>query len=329
MRELEQRRKQEYYERRQAQLRREMAGEEDPIKPSRFRKRWVVLGLLIVVALVFTYGFYDSNMKWTMRHLQVASPRISNSFNGFKIAVVSDLHSKDYGDANYDMVKALETEKPDIIVITGDLIDSESTDDSRAISFVEHLARKFPVYYISGNHEQHREMLQKETPQANPTTGDLWTQLESVGVNIVENKSVTIRRLGSKLTLTGLREDYQFYRENGAETTLPVGQYVNRANTEDYQILLAHNPFYWQDYQDWGADLTISGHVHGGGIWLPIVGGLLSPEGSLFPKYDRGLYEENGAHMVVSAGLGNSGIPFRMFNKPELVIVQLKSLNVK
>lgn len=320
MRDLEQRRKQAYYERRQA-LYKEQNDDEQP-KKGRFSWKWIVVALLLVLVLVVTYGFYDSNFTWETTQISVKSPNIPNSFNGFKIAVVSDLHAKDYGEDNKELSDAILAEKPDMVVITGDLIDKDTTDDQPVLRFVSTFAHEIPTYFISGNHEQHRAML------AGESTPDIWTELQNIGVTVLENKTVTIRRLGDKIALTGLREDYELYREKAEDVTLPVETFAGPADADTYQILLAHNPLYWKDYIEWGADLTISGHVHGGGIWLPGLGGIFSPEVSLFPKYQRGLYTDSGSQMVVSAGLGNSGTPFRLFNTPELVIVTLKSLNV-
>ncbi len=240
------------------------------------------------------------NLAVTVSAYSVALPDLPSGFDGFRIAQVSDLHNAEFGKDNARLLEKLRAAAPDLIVLTGDLADSRHTDMDVAISFARAAVEIAPTYFVTGNHEARLA-----------DYASLQDGLLSVGVTVLDNQAVSLTRGTDRVTLYGL-QDPAF----GASPTLP--------ETEEFLILLAHRPEYFERYAAQGADLVFSGHAHGGQVRLPFLGGLFAPGQGFFPKYDAGLYQEYGAMMVVSRGLGNSVIPLRVNDPPELVIVTLK-----
>ena len=198
---------------------------------------------------------------------------------------------------------------------TGDLVDSGHTDIDIAISFVEEAARIAPVYYVTGNHEARLSQYDR-----------LRNGLEAAGVSMLEDRAVELERDGEKITLAGLSDpDFTVRGDVFGEVPAMVSTKLESlADTESsYAILLSHRPELFESYASSGIDLVLSGHAHGGQFRLPFIGGLVAPNQGLFPKYDAGLYTESSTQMVVSRGIGNSIIPVRFNNRPEIVVVEL------
>jgi len=245
----------------------------------------------------------------------VTAGRIPAAFSGFRIAQVSDLHNAEFGENNVRLLELLSESRPDIIVITGDLVDSGHTDIDIAISFVEEAARIAPVYYVTGNHEARLSQYDR-----------LRNGLEAAGVSMLEDRAVELERDGEKITLVGLSDpDFTVRSDIFGEVPAMVSTKLESlADTESsYTILLSHRPELFESYASSGIDLVLSGHAHGGQFRLPFIGGLVAPNQGLFPKYDAGVYMESSTQMVVSRGIGNSIIPVRFNNRPEIVIVEL------
>lgn len=262
---------------------------------------WVLLGVLIVFTALW---IAKENDKVEITEYEIKSERIPDSFNGFRIAQISDLHNTDNNERIINMLVAAE---PDIIVITGDMIDSRFTNVERAVLFGESAAKIAPVYYVTGNHEG----------RAYADYEILRTGLLNVGITVLENETANVEKNGEYVTIVGLHD-------NRIDLTTDIGDLLNavRPDTENYKILLAHRPEFFDKYS--GVDLILSGHSHGGQVRLPYIGGLFAPGQGLFPKYDGGAYTENDKTMIVSRGLGNSLFPFRVNNNPEVVVTILQ-----
>ena len=257
-------------------------------------------------------------MKFVTTELEISSPFLPHAFSGFRIAQISDLHGTLFGENQKDLVERLEQEKPDLVVITGDLISRHEPHAMRMIDGMREIASRFPTYYIKGNHELDRDL-------NHPSDQEQFDQaLDDAGVVLLKNRRISLWHEGAQIDLVGLQESLDDYLDQRAPD-LP--HYLGEKG-DHYTILLAHNPLSFEAYRDWGADLVLSGHVHGGVIRLPWVGGLLSPERRFFPKYDKGIYTDGSQAMVVSAGMGGSVIPFRLFNPRELVIINLNSTSI-
>lgn len=264
------------------------------------KKRWIIL-LLAAVLTVWTLW---ANTAIEVNEWTVPSDRLPAEFEGFRIAQVSDLHNAAFGAENETMLDCLAACRPDIIVITGDLVDSRNTDIAVALNFAERAVEIAPCYYVSGNHESRI----RQWP-------DLRQGLLDTGVVVLEDEAVLLEREGQSLTLIGVQDPAFGGDLAGALERLTAG--------EGYTILLSHRPELFDLYVDAGADLVFSGHAHGGQFRLPFVGGLVAPNQGFFPEYDSGLYPDGSTAMLVSRGLGNSIIPLRLNNRPEILLTVL------
>lgn len=259
-----------------------------------------VLGILLVSLLIWAIW---ENKALELNTITVKESNLPKSFDGFRIAHVSDLHSAEMGQGNEKLLSMLREAKPDIIAITGDLMDRRDKDPAIALSFAAEAAKIAPTYYVTGNHEVRLE----ESLYIRLMDG-----LRSAGVIVLEDEERIISRNGEAISIAG---------HKWGETD-KVGDI---SNFDGYTVLLSHQPEDFSNYVSGGYDLVLSGHVHGGQFRLPYLGGLFTPGQGFFPKYDAGLYSENNTDMIISRGIGNSTFPLRFNNPPEVVLVVLKA----
>ncbi len=280
----------------------------------RKRKRWIVLAALCALLACLIPYLLWANAALTVSHVELD---LLPGEGSFTIAQVSDLHNAEFGGGNRELLAILEEAEPDLIAITGDLIDSRRTDPAPALAFLEGAVELAPVCYVTGNHEF----------RAYDAYQDLKSQMEELGVIVLENESmvleeVPLRVIGLDDPSFGVRSDPSATPEQilqGALTAL-----APQAGEEDLRtVLLAHRPEYVELYAQHGADLVLSGHAHGGQVRLPGVGGLYAPGQGFLPAYTSGLYQIGETSLVVSRGLGNSLFPLRVNNRPEVVLVEL------
>ena len=279
------------------------------------KKTVLIVSLLIILCLgIWTLW---GNTALEVNEYEIVSDRIPEAFAGFRIAQVSDLHNKDFGEGYGQLLTLLSQINPDIIVVTGDLIDSRQTDLDVALEFAWQAGKIARVYYGSGNHEARV-----------PEYEDLKIGLVKAGVVILENQKVEITREGESINLMGIedpsfQEDYLF----GDSESVARQAIENLQNESDgYTILLSHRPELFDLYVETEMNLVFSGHAHGGQFRLPFVGGLVAPNQGFFPKYDAGQFTEENTTMIVSRGVGNSIIPIRFNNRPEIVLVTLRNM---
>ena len=275
--------------------------------------------LIVSVLVILCLGIWTlwGNIALEVNEYEIVSDRIPQGFDGFRIAQVSDLHNKDFGEGYGQLLTLLSQINPDIIVVTGDLIDSRQTDLDIALEFAWQAGKIARVYYVSGNHEARV-----------PEYEDLKTGLVKAGVVILENQKVEITREGESITLMGIddpsfQEDYLF---GDSESVARQAIEDLKNESDGYTILLSHRPELFDLYVDTEMDLVFSGHAHGGQFRLPFVGGLVAPNQGFFPKYDAGQFTEENTTMIVSRGVGNSIIPIRFNNRPEIVLVTLRNM---
>ena len=245
----------------------------------------------------------------------ISGNQIPDSFSGFRIAQVSDLHNAEFGENNTELLQMLSENAPDIIVITGDLVDAGHTDIDIALNFVNEAVQIAPVYYVTGNHEA-----------SLPQYDEFKVALERIGTTVLEDRAIQLQRGSEQIMLIGL-SDPDFTMKGdifGESSSMFCTKLESLTDSKSsYTILLSHRPELFETYVSCGVDLVFSGHAHGGQFRLPFIGGLIAPDQGLFPRYDAGLYTEGSTNMVVSRGLGNSIIPFRFNNRPEVVFVEL------
>ena len=274
--------------------------------------QWYYILLIVLAALVVitaARGIWE-NHAVRSNTVEVASEKLPAVFDGFTIVQISDLHNARFGKDQKKLAALLKAAQPDLIAITGDLIDKRRPGMQNVLRFVERAVAIAPVYYVTGNHEAKS----KEFPLLKEALGRL-------GVTLLLDRTVSIERGGAHIALAGL-SDARFVTADKTKFAAVSAQKLSAfLPKEGFTLLLAHRPELFAVYRAAGADLTLCGHAHGGQFRLPLVGGLIAPNQGLFPKYTAGLYREEGKCMVVSRGLGNSSIPIRLNNRPENGIV--------
>lgn len=268
----------------------------------------------ITVTLFATYIFW-ADTALTVREFQITDKNIPSSFDGFHIAHISDLHNTSFGKENEKLFEKLEHLNPDIIAVTGDVIDSRRTNVKIAADFFEKALEIAPVYYVTGNHELRTDAYQ-----------ELEACIKKLGVIIAENNSFPLVRDEDKINLCGIADPSAAAKHDSELEIGVVSHYLTGLrNDNTFNLLLSHRPEFFDIYVEGKFDLVLSGHAHGGQFRLPFIGGLIAPGQGLFPEFDSGIYEKENTRMIVSRGLGNSIVPLRLFNRPEIISIILKS----
>ena len=290
--------------------------------------------MIIFLFILIAGGLLGLEIYRELHHFRVTHYTIeSQKFKGFSrdlnLIFLSDLHNRVYGEKNEPLLQAIRNEKPDLILIGGDmLVGKEDASYDIALDFTSQLPEIAPVLYATGNHEQRM----REKPEIYQAAyADYRQQLKDRGVLFLENGSCRIEAGTVLLEISGVELPSASYKKL---KKLPIqasdiAEYLHKDSvsvTEDsvYRILLAHNPAYMNAYKGWGADLILSGHLHGGVMRLPGIGGVITPQAFLFPKYSGEMTKEGEQTIIVSRGLGTHTINIRLFNQPEVVSTCLK-----
>lgn len=306
------------------------------------RKKYIksAIILLIVIVLILFCSYQNKHLETT--YYTYKAEKLGAELDGYRIVQISDLHNAKFGRNNQKLVDRIRECEPDIIVLTGDLVDSNHTNVDRAVQFVDEIVKLCPVYYVTGNHEYWLDTSEYE---------ELMAGLTDAGVVILDDQVVEISRGDSKFRLVGLddrslsdgtldgllkeknmkgNKDEHDEIDGNTQDAAQEGlkNKVQDVTQEDsweneFTVVLAHEPQYLARYASTGVDLVLSGHAHGGQFRLPFVGGIVAPDQGFFPEYTAGEYYMGSTEMIVSRGLGNSVIPVRLFNYPEIVCVEL------
>ena len=264
-----------------------------------------ICGGLLLAAFLY---WQDNGLMLTKMTYEGDVPK---AFDGYKILQVADLQNKVFARDQAPLLKKINASSPDIIVITGDLLDRHEgrTDVDSAMGFIQEITNIAPVYFVSGNHEHQ--------------SGEwdiLLEELIEAGVTVLDNGKSILEKDGETITVLGLADKSVNQHYDKMLHTLMAGQ------EDSFNILLSHRPELFETYVKENIDLTFTGHAHGGQIIIPFLRqGIFAPHQGFFPKYTEGMHEKDGTVMVVSRGLGNSSFPFRIFNRPELIEVTLTS----
>ena len=282
---------------------------ENKRRPRRWPRRLLVLLLVVLTGVWF---FFDQQNRIQPEDISVSDPGLPEAFEGFRIVQISDLHGKQFGEDSEKLLAQVAAQEPDLIAITGDLIDQAlQLEDLPALA--RGLAAIAPTYYVTGNHEW-------AIRQAN----EVKLLLEQNGVTPLTNSYVVLERDGQRIVVAGVDDPNGPYDQ---KTGPELRAEITAAEGDVYTVLLAHRDSV-EEYGGWGYDLVFCGHGHGGIFRIPIVDqGLLSTDRTLFPEYDGGLHPlSGGGWCVVSRGLGSNTVPFRafrLFNRPHLPVVTL------
>lgn len=275
------------------------------------RSPWRPLAVMLAAAALCSLFFRWSNCSLQTEHFTCAFPRLPATFDGLTIVHLSDLHGAEFGENNEKLLQTVSDQRPDLIVITGDLLDQHQTDaEDYLTALIPPLTGIAPTYFVTGNHEWARE-----------DTRSVKALLEELGTTVLSNAAVTLTGGGSSIVLAGIDDPNGFADQKMPEE---LAAEIHAAAEDPFWILLAHrNTHFASRYSLLGADLVLSGHGHGGIIRLPFTDGIISTERTLFPTFTAGFYEQNGSTLFVSRGLGNSGRSFRLFNRPQVAVLTL------
>lgn len=280
------------------------------------KKKCIILSVVVVILIALVIWIAWGNTALELNTYTVTSARLPECFDGYRIAHVSDLHNAEMGEDNEKLLTMLREADPDMIAITGDLIESRNTDVEIALQFVQEAMKIAPCYYVTGNHEARVNEYE-----------ELKTGLISASVIILEDAQTEISIGGESITLIGVNDpsfqtDYLF---GDSETVMSSKLTELLTDRDGFTILLSHRPELFDTYADHDVDLVLSGHAHGGQFRLPFIGGVVAPNQGLFPEYDAGIYTEDNTNMLVSRGVGNSILPFRINNRPEVILIELQA----
>lgn len=269
--------------------------------------------------------FMEKRRKLEIVRYTIKSEKLSRKMRPLKLVMLADLHDRLWGEHQQYLVDNIEKLQGDLVLCAGDMLIAEKqAATEHALELFEELQkRKIPVICGNGNHESRM----RQRPEV---YGDQYAEysrkLQGYGVRILTDESLDVSWEGQKIRIYGYELPLSYYKKlrqppfDGQDLKEKFGT----PDPEVFHILLAHNPVYFDTYAAWGADLTLSGHLHGGIIRIPGIGGLITPQAQLFPKYDRGLISREKKYMVVSAGLGEHTVPIRIFNPPQLILITVE-----
>ncbi len=285
-------------------------------KPNIKQSKASIVIALFIGALLFCIW---QNNDITTTKISYNSPKIPKEFNGYKLIHISDLHNKEFGKEQKNLLRKIEKNNPDIILVTGDIIDRRKYNLDVTMMFIDKAITIAPIYYVSGNHEAwsgEYEIIKQ--------------RLISSGVQVLDDYKTNLMKDGATIELIGL-SDPDFLTNNyieGTDSTRLESQLSKLSDKPGFKILLSHRPELFDIYAKANIDLIFSGHAHGGQFRIPGIGGLVAPDQGLFPKYTSGVHRQEQSSLIVSRGLGNSIVPVRIFNRPEIIVVTLSNLTL-
>lgn len=275
--------------------------------------------LIAVLLLVVLIRIYIDNEIPEISNIEIKSDKLPDIFDGYKMVQLSDLHSKNFGNDNQKLIDIIDNESPDIIVMTGDMVTANEKSFTIFYNLVKRLVKKYKVYYIYGNHEGELSLKLRN---------EITAFLKENGVVILDNDCISIEKNNEKINLYGLCYTQKYYSYKSGKKHRVTENYIKdklgAIDKNNYNILLTHNPLFFDAYSSYGFDLILSGHIHGGLVRLPFIGGILSPERKFFPQYSAGVYQNGDSKLVVSRGLSRGTKGFRFLNRPDIVSITLK-----
>lgn len=277
----------------------------------------VLLICAIVLVVVCLISIWHASTHFHKVYYRLSSDKISKPV---KFVVLSDLHDQQYGKQNVKLIKAIEEETPDAILVAGDMLTALEEREKVAEDLIGQLTAKYRLYYGLGNHEAKMRW-------GRDRFGDMYERyiadIKATGAGVLINDYLDMDECPVRIYGLDMEKCYyKRFRQTPMESGY-VESKLGAADTEYFNILLAHNPMYFPEYVKWQPDLVLSGHVHGGLVRLPFLGGVIAPNLHLFPKYDGGRFKEGNSTMILSRGLGIHSVEFRMWNRAELVVVEL------
>ncbi len=294
--------------------------------------------IFAIILLLILWSFVERKFLIVSKY-KLNSSKLNANKEPIDIVVLADLHNNTFGKHNQRMLRRIDLLKPDFIILAGDIITKQKPCyPSHAYDLLEQLSSKYPLYYAYGNHELFYDIRKESSAEGDMGIKETalikaWIEylekLRELGVHLLRNDSQTIIMKNKKLRISGLNLGLEYYPKGNVNPVpaIDMDRLLDKPG-EEYQLLIAHNPMFFDDYAKWGADLTLAGHLHGGLARLPFLGGVISPQYKFFPGYDAGRFTIGDKNMVVSRGLGSHSIMMRLFNPPDLVFIRLASENL-
>lgn len=269
-----------------------------------------VFVICFLQGVLITGRFRTVNEKINIKNLP-------EEFSGKKILHITDLHNSRFGNRNVLLADKIKELSPDYIFVSGDCLDRFSKSGAAFIELLENLGGKYPVFYSLGNHDV---IVRRTAPEKYDA---FYSSVCALGVQVLDNRRITLEENGSKIYLYGVSA---IRNEDGAVILTPdiIEQKVGKSPCDAPVFLISHEGHLFDEFASWGADLTFSGHIHGGIVRVPFFGGVFGEWGKLFPKYTRGIYEKDGKFMNLSTGLGYTKFKFRFLNIPEMSLLTIE-----
>lgn len=294
----------------------------------------IILCILVQIFAVCLVWLIHDNRTFVVRRYPYRTAKLDRPYT---FVFISDLHNKVYPGGNDRIYEAIKAAEPDAILIGGDMTIAKPaihkafagnrSGMDAAITFLEELPAIAPTYFVNGNHEQRiYETGEKSADPKHVAVHEVYQnfveQLQRIGITQLHNAHV---EPWDHVVLYGYEHTCEHY-EKLFSNPIPESDVADKVGTPDpgkLNILLAHNPKFYETYARWGADLVLSGHVHGGLLRIGRLG-FIGPDLHLFPKYSGGAYYgTNGSEMVLSCGLGAHTLPIRIFNPGEISVVEI------
>ncbi len=278
----------------------------------------IVISFIVLCLTLGTLIVYD-NFKIDITEYNLENDNLPESFNELKIIHLSDLHNTEFGKDNEKLLRIIKEQEPDAVFVTGDTIDGFYTNIQIPVNLFKEILKISDVYFIVGNHESR--------VNTNVHT-EFIDALSEIGVIVLKDSSTYIEKDGERIQVIGLKDASDYKADYNNDYKVKITETIKNLDDENaFSILLSHHPELFPEYKNTDIDLVFSGHAHGGQFRLPFIGGIIAPEQGLFPEYDAGVFTENNTTMVISRGLGNSIIPVRINNSPEVVVVTIKTVD--
>lgn len=283
---------------------------------------WIYICIILILIFAFVVAvIYHDTHTFVVRNYEVLSDKVERDYT---FVLLSDLHGYEFGKDNVKLYEAVDEVSPDAILVSGDMFTAEKIKGEiqyrPGFELLSSLSSKYKIYYGNGNHEHKMKVFTKEYGNFYDRYRNKLTQK---GIVFLENDSVVI---DDNIRITGLDLGLEYFKKI-TKKSMDKG-YINRlvgdSSKEKFNVLIAHNPQYFNEYTEWGANLTVSGHVHGGIVRLPLIGGVISPAIALFPRFDGGKFEKEGNTMILSRGLGTHTIHVRFYNPGEVCVIRIR-----
>lgn len=269
-------------------------------------KKKISIGLVVILLMSFLH-MQNNTLETTFYKVETKKDIGAKSL---RIVQISDLHGKEFGKDNEKLIKKIEELKPDIIFLTGDLVDSRRYEPQKSYEFCERISKICKIYYVSGNHEERKKAYDYE-------------KIRKMGIFVLDNK---LEKYNEQIEIIGIRDPQGVRGKVDNTIRRELKEAFSESRKDNFKILLAHRPHKIHLYLDYSPDLVFSGHAHGGQIRLPLIGGLLTPGQGFLPKYSEGIIQEKNTKLLISRGLGNSIFPQRLFNLPEILVLDINCI---